>query len=71
MTHTDSHEDARVQAINCPVYGDRVTCRAFYRNVDGADVLVEFECNMEGMCGIPSWDPCPLYVAFLERTSKR
>jgi hypothetical protein len=71
MTDSESHDDQRVEAIKCPVYGDQVTCRASYQKVNGADVLVDFECNMEGMCGIPSWDPCPLYVAFLDQSAKR
>ena len=59
--------DFRVESRGCPVYGAEVTCRVGYVTHAGEHILSRFECNMEGMCGIPSWDPCPLYVRYLEQ----
>lgn len=59
--------DFRVESQGCPVYGAEVTCRVGYVTHAGERTLSRFECNMEGMCGIPSWDPCPLYVRYLEQ----
>lgn len=66
MTNPPDHRDGRVETIGCPVHGSDVTCKVSYLIEGGVSTLVDFECNMEGMCGIPSWDPCPLYVAYLE-----
>jgi hypothetical protein len=66
MTNAPDRDDAGVESIGCPVHGGDVTCKVKYVTKEGVHTLVDFECNMEGMCGIPSWDPCPLYVAYLE-----
>jgi hypothetical protein len=39
----------------------------FRREEENKDALVRFECTMEGMCGSPIWDPCPMYVAYMEK----
>jgi hypothetical protein len=66
MAKPESSDNRRVESLGCPVYGAEVTCKVTYHVADGKIDLTEFECNMEGMCGIPSWDPCPLYVSYLE-----
>lgn len=55
-----------VESMGCPVSRRDVTCRVQYVVAAGERSLVNFECTMEGRCGIPSWDPCPLYVRYLE-----
>ena len=67
MTGTESGNEYLVERLGCPVYGDQVTCTATYQTSPGGRTLVDFACNMEGMCGIPSFDPCPMYVAYLEQ----
>lgn len=49
--------------MGCPVYGGSVVVTATYHHeTSGRTQMVSFECNRDGMCGISSWDPCPLYV---------
>ena len=63
-----------VRRIYCPVYGRDVTLVARWdENVqdDAQDAphnegLMDFACRSNGMCGMPSWDPCPLYVKLRE-----
>jgi hypothetical protein len=43
----------------------------FRRDEQKHDALVRFECTMEGMCGSPVWDPCPMYMAYMERAPKQ
>jgi hypothetical protein len=58
------HEDR----FRCPQCGRIVTVTArFRRREKGDEALVRFECTMDGMCGSPIWDPCPMYVAYMER----
>ncbi|MDH3215924.1 MAG: hypothetical protein OEN01_06470 [Candidatus Krumholzibacteria bacterium] len=67
MGDVRSPVEHRVDKVACPLCGDNVTVSATYRHSDvGHKCLVDFGCNMEMACGIPSWDPCPLYVAYLE-----
>ena len=52
--------------VACPVFGDTVTITATYLPREGRDPLLsDFTCDALGTCGIPSWDPCPLYVTYL------
>jgi hypothetical protein len=63
-----SGEECRVETLGCPVYGDKVTLSATYRIEESGDNrLVDFGCTKEGECGISAWDPCPMYVAYLEK----
>ncbi len=66
MAKPEPADKRRVESLGCPVYGGEVTCKVTYHIVGGKIDLSEFECSMEGMCGIPCWDPCPLYVTYLE-----
>jgi hypothetical protein len=59
-------EGTRVESMSCPVCGREVTCRVSYHDREGKRTLTYFECAMDGLCGIPRWDPCPLYVRCLE-----
>ncbi|HET6349697.1 MAG TPA: hypothetical protein VFH88_11505 [Candidatus Krumholzibacteria bacterium] len=60
-----NHEDK----FRCPQCDRIVTVKAgFRREETGMESLVRFECTMEGMCGSPVWDPCPMYMAYMERT---
>ena len=55
------------ERFRCPQCGRMVTVTAGFRaGGKGAESLVRFECTMEGMCGSPIWDPCPMYVAYME-----
>ena len=56
------------ERFRCPQCGRMVTVTAgFCRQDQKDDALVRFECTMEGMCGSPIWDPCPMYMAYMER----
>ena len=58
-----SHEDK----FRCPQCGLLVTVSAgFRRETADVETLVRFDCSMEGMCGAPIWDPCPMYLAYME-----
>ena len=62
-----SHEDR----FRCPQCGRIVTVTArLRRKEDGGEALVEFDCTMQGMCGSPVWDPCPMYVAYMEQAAR-
>ena len=68
MADDHSGYDHSVEKLGCPVCGATVTLSTTYRHTDsGGRSLVDFGCDMEGKCGISLWDPCPLYVAYLER----
>lgn len=59
------------ERFRCPQCGRMVTVTAgFRRDEQKTDTLVRFECTMEGMCGSPVWDPCPMYMAYMERAPK-
>ena len=61
-----THEDR----FRCPQCDRIVTVTArYHRAGDGGDALVQFDCTMQGMCGSPIWDPCPMYVAYMEKAS--
>lgn len=66
MTRVSNPHESQMEKRLCPVCGREVTCRVIY-TVSGERRLVDFECSTEGECGIPSWDPCPLYVDYLEQ----
>jgi len=62
----------RVDKIRCPTCSRLVTVTATYRQTSSEEqTMVAFECTMEGMCGNPLWDPCPMYVASMERVAPR
>jgi hypothetical protein len=59
-----THQDR----FRCPQCDRLVTVTAGFRREDEkGEALVRFECTMEGLCGSPIWDPCPMYVAYMER----
>ncbi len=65
---SEMHEDR----FRCPECGRMVTVTSrFQRNEDGGDALVQFDCSMQGLCGSPIWDPCPMYLAHMERTGRQ
>lgn len=66
MKPADSRHIHEVETLMCPVCGAEVSCKVSYAVAGGRRSLVGFECEREGRCGIPSWDPCPLYVRHVE-----
>jgi len=59
--------ERHIDTVGCPVVCGDVTVYVTYKHVEnGAPSLVHFGCNTQGACGITSWDPCPLYVAYRE-----
>lgn len=70
MTDVRYGDEHRVDTLACPVSGTTVTVSATYRRADdGKRSLVDFGCSMEGTCGISAWDPCPVYVAYVEQNA--
>jgi hypothetical protein len=68
LEKTRTHEDR----FRCPTCGRMVTVTARYQRRDeGADAMVQFDCTMDGMCGSPIWDPCPMYLAYMEQAARR
>lgn len=62
-----THEDR----FRCPQCGRMVTVTAaFRRQQESGDAMVQFDCSMSGMCGSPIWDPCPMYLAYMERVGR-
>jgi hypothetical protein len=56
------------ERFRCPQCGRLVTVTAAFRAGEkGKETMARFECTMEGMCGSPIWDPCPMYMAYMER----
>jgi len=67
MTDIRPEHDQRIDTVDCPVFGGLVTIRATYSYVDPrAPFLTDFACSGDVRCGIPDWDPCPLYIRYLE-----
>lgn len=65
-SHT--HQDR----FRCPQCDRIVTVTAkLHRTGTGAEELTQFDCTMHGMCGSPIWDPCPMYVAYMEQARQR
>lgn len=72
MSDTRNDDQLWKDTIGCPVLGGAVTVWANYRHdAPGLLSLVDFSCSAEGSCGIPDWDPCPLFVRCLEREHAR
>ena len=72
MTDAGSGKKPKVDKLGCPVMNGKVMVTAKFKpNESGEDTLVYFGCNMEGKCGIPDWDPCPLYVTYREKKHKK
>jgi hypothetical protein len=62
---------SRTEAVDCSVFGGEVEINATYMpTTAGERSLVDFTCSLEGKCGVPSWDPCPLFVRYLEQTGE-
>jgi hypothetical protein len=66
MAQPKTGDEQKVQKIKCPVCGNEVTFTARFKHEKGDRQLVDFGCDMQGKCGIPSWDPCPFYVLHRE-----
>ena len=67
MAETTSKKKGHVDRVACPVAGHTVTCTSKYKpGEEGEDSLSYFACTMEGHCGITMWDPCPLFISYLE-----
>jgi hypothetical protein len=59
-----------VRRIYCPAYGRDVTILARWDDsAPEQPPLLDFGCRSNGLCGTPSWDPCPLYVKLREEGS--
>ncbi len=72
MAGDGAEKKGQVDRLGCPVMGDKVTVTARYdKNETGKDTLSYFSCDHEGKCGIPDWDPCPLYVTYREKKKKK
>jgi len=58
---------SRSESIHCPVCGHEVAVTASFTPKEGENAkLADFSCVLRGHCGIPEWDPCPLYVKYQE-----
>ncbi len=69
MADVGTRDGRLIDTLACPVRGDKVTVSATFKQTDsGRRSLVDFGCNREGRCLITSWDPCPLYTAYLEKS---
>jgi transcription elongation factor Elf1 len=55
------------ERFRCPQCDQIVTVTTTYRKEETGDTLVQFDCNLRAVCGSPLWDPCPMYVAHVER----
>lgn len=61
---SQTHEDR----FRCPQCDRMVTVTAkFRRGWESEGALVQFDCTMHGMCGSPIWDPCPMYLAYMQQ----
>jgi hypothetical protein len=61
------HEDR----FRCPQCDRMVTVTTRFRREPGTpDALVQFDCTMHGMCGSPIWDPCPMYLAYVQQAGR-
>jgi hypothetical protein len=59
------------ETVHCPVCGHDVDVTASYKiDEKGERALAGFTCILRGRCGIPAWDPCPMYVRYLEENRK-
>jgi len=68
---TSDNSRQHEERFRCPQCGRMVTVSAgFQRKEKGDEAMVSFQCTMEGMCGSPIWDPCPMYMAYMERAPK-
>ena len=67
MSLYKSHRKAKVSRYACPVEGCDVSVYVTYDDKDGHATLTDFGCSRQGECGIPSYDPCPLYVDLVEK----
>ena len=65
---TSDNSRKHEERFRCPQCGRMVTVSAgIQRKEKGDEAMVSFQCTMEGMCGSPIWDPCPMYMAYMER----
>ncbi len=72
MAGDGTEKKGKVDKLGCPVVGSKVTVTTKYGKDElGKDSLTYFSCNREGTCGIPDWDPCPLYVTARETKGKK
>ena len=72
MAGGGSKTKTQVDKLGCPVVGGNVTVTAKYeKDKAGKDTLSYFACDHDGKCGIPDWDPCPLYVTYRESKPKK
>lgn len=72
MAESKSKKKGRVDRMPCPVVGRSVMCTSKYKpGESGEDTLSYFACTMEGQCGITMWDPCPVFVSYLEKKNTK
>lgn len=58
---------AKVSRYLCPVEGCDVTVYVTFDRESGEETVTGFACDRQDNCGIPSFDPCPLYVDLVEK----
>ncbi|MFQ5511095.1 MAG: hypothetical protein ACE5EO_04535 [Candidatus Krumholzibacteriia bacterium] len=69
MADAGMRHERQVDTVACPVIGETVTISVTFKRAGAAKkYLVDFACDMEGACGAPAWDPCPLYITYLEKS---
>lgn len=65
---TSDNSRTHQERFRCPQCDLMVTVSTAFRGEDkGKAALVSFQCTMEGLCGSPLWDPCPMYVVYMEQ----
>ena len=62
-----SRNKAKVSRYFCPVEGCDVMVRVTYDEKTGRGKVADFACEQQGKCGIPMFDPCPLYMDLVEK----
>lgn len=71
MSLHKSDGKAKVSKYACPVEGCDVAVYVTYDEKRGDATATDFRCDRQGKCGIPSFDPCPLYVDLIEKRGIR
>lgn len=71
MSLKNPRKRTKVSRYTCPVEGCDVSVYVTYDNENGGGTVTDFGCDRQDKCGIPSYDPCPLYVDLIEKRGLR
>jgi hypothetical protein len=66
-----SRNKAIVSRYSCPIEGCDVMVRVTYDARTGKGKVSDLACDRQGRCGIPLFEPCPLYVDLVENRGVR